>query len=302
MLHRTCIALLFLLSACATTNPSSGEWENPSPRFANLQRAAQYPWTDDGHCVLREASNEWPVLAQRCFHALDHDRVRFRDVTGRCAVASAPAAAAALGGVGLCLFASPVVVTGAVIVMGTVVVAVVIQKGLDAYERSASRERAKPKAQTQPSSEQEPVANGEPTPGGLGRDWLPPMTSDPSERPECKPVPVPHRGGNDPHNDCADLLPQNSFPGWDVLVNGKQFDALQLTTRTLWDVKTDNFDIHSLHSQRFFARVKLPEMQRERRLAEACGYKFFVGVKSAAHKVALEKLDSTLTVVVMDWC
>ncbi|HLL01641.1 MAG TPA: DUF6310 domain-containing protein [Myxococcaceae bacterium] len=186
--------------------------------------------------------------------------------------------------------------------MGTVVVAVVIQKGLDAYERSASRERAKPKAQTQPSSEQEPVANGEPTPGGLGRDWLPPMTSDPSERPECKPVPVPHRGGNDPHNDCADLLPQNSFPGWDVLVNGKQFDALQLTTRTLWDVKTDNFDIHSLHSQRFFARVKLPEMQRERRLAEACGYKFFVGVKSAAHKVALEKLDSTLTVVVMDWC
>jgi len=70
---------------------------------------------------------------------------------------------------------------------------------------------------------------------------------------------VPHRGGNDPHNDCADLIPQNSFPGWDVLVNGKQFDALVLVTRTLWDVKTDNFDIHSPHSQKLFIKVKLPE-------------------------------------------
>ncbi len=36
-------------------DPSLGEQEDPSPRFANLQRAAQYPWTDDGHCVAREA-------------------------------------------------------------------------------------------------------------------------------------------------------------------------------------------------------------------------------------------------------
>jgi hypothetical protein len=80
--------LLFLFSACATMDPSPGEWEDPSPgewetpgpRYANLQRAAQYPWTDDGHCVVREASNEWPTLAERCFHALDRDRVRFRDV------------------------------------------------------------------------------------------------------------------------------------------------------------------------------------------------------------------------------
>jgi hypothetical protein len=71
MRFRTCSALLllFLLSACATTEPSLGELEDPNPRFANLQRAAQYPWTDDGHCVVREASNEWPILAERCFHA-----------------------------------------------------------------------------------------------------------------------------------------------------------------------------------------------------------------------------------------
>jgi hypothetical protein len=34
-----------------------------------------------GIVVVREASNEWPVLAERCFHALDHDQIKFRDVT-----------------------------------------------------------------------------------------------------------------------------------------------------------------------------------------------------------------------------
>jgi hypothetical protein len=300
---RTCGAflLLLLLSACATMDPNPGEVEDPSPRFANLQRAAQFPWTDDGHCVVREASDEWPILAERCFHALDRDRVRFRDVTGRCAVAYAGAAAPAA--VALCVFAAPEIVVGAVIVIGAVAVAAAIQEGIDAYQRNASRERAKPKAETQSSSEQEPVANREPTPRGLGRDWLPPVSSDPTERrPECRPVPVSHRGGNDDHNKCADRIKNNSFPGWDVLVNGKQFDALVLATRTLWEVKTDDFDIHSIHSQRFFARVKLPEIQREKRLAEACGYNFVVGVRSAAHKAALLELDRELTIVVMDWC
>ena len=123
------------------------------------------------------------------------------------------------------------------------------------------------------------------------------------EDPRCKPIPLPrHLGGHDPHNECADKLPGNTFPGGDVYVNGKSFDALQWFTRTLWEVKTDDFDIHSLHSQRFFAKVKLPEIQREKRLAEACGYKFAVGVRSAAHKAALLELDPELTIVVMDWC
>jgi hypothetical protein len=303
MPHRSCSALLLLLlSACATMDPSPGEWEDPSPRYANLLRAAEYPWTDEGECVARESSNEWPILAERCFHALDRKRVRFRDVTGKCAVASAVAAAVPMG-VALCIFASPAVVTGAVIVIGTVVVAVAIKEGIDAYERSASRERAKPKTQTQPSREQEPVASREPTPKGLGRDWLPPVSSDePSERPECKPIPVSHRGGNDPHDACADRIPQNSFPGWDVLVNGKQFDALVLGTRTLWDIKTDDFTKHSRRSQQFFIEVKLPELQREKRLAEECGYDFIVGVRSEAHKTALIRADRSLKVVVMDWC
>jgi hypothetical protein len=189
-----------------------------------------------------------------------------------------------------------------VIVIGTVVVAVAIKEGLDAYERNASRERGKPKTQTKPTKD--PLANRKPEPkeSPLGRDWLPPISSEPTERPACRPIPGPPRGGNDPHNKCADKIRGNDFPGFNVLVNGKHFDALVLATRTLWEVKTDNFDIHSPRSHAFFAKVKLPEIQREARLAQACGYNFVVGVKSAAHKAALEKLDDTLIVVVMDWC
>jgi len=301
MIQRARIALLLLLAACATTEPNLGASEAPNLRIANLQRAAQYPWTDDGHCVVREASSKWPVLAERCYHALDHDRIKFRDVTGRCAVASAGAMAV---GVGLCVFVAPEIIVGAIIVTGAVVLAAAIEEEWDAYERSTSRERGKPKSHIQPSTDQEPIENRKPRPEGspLGPDWLPPASSDPAERPECRPIPVPHRGGSDNHNKCADRIKNNSFPGWDVLVNSKRFDALQLATRTLWDVKTDNFDIHSPRSQDFLARVKLPELQREKRLAEACGYNFVVGVRSQAHRDVLFKLDPTLTVVVMDWC
>ncbi|WP_255415218.1 DUF6310 domain-containing protein [Vitiosangium sp. GDMCC 1.1324] len=48
--------------------------------------------------------------------------------------------------------------------------------------------------------------------------------------------------------------------------------------------------------------MKLPEIKREKRIAEACGYNFVVGVKSTAHKVALESLDRNLNIVIMDWC
>ncbi len=299
MLLRACVALLMLLSACATMDPGPGEMEEPSPRYANLQRAAEYPWTDDGHCVVREASTEWPILAERCFHALDHDRVRFRDVTGRCAVASAPAAAAAVPiGVALCVFASPVVVTGAVIVIGTVVVAVAIKEGLNAYERNVSRERARRKAQTQTSSEQEPVANREPKPEGLGRDRLPPISSDPSKRPECQPIPVPHAGKDDPHNECADRFPPNRYPGMDVLVGGVRFDALQVGVRVLWEIKTHQFDSYNAFIRRREIEKELDQIEKEQDAAAACGYGYVIGVSAQAHKGALLEADSSLNVVV----
>nr|WP_177241503.1 DUF6310 domain-containing protein [Stigmatella aurantiaca] len=109
-------------------------------------------------------------------------------------------------------------------------------------------------------------------------------------------------GGDALHNRCANRVPQNGFSGWDVLVNGKNFDALQPTTRTLWEIKTDDFDKHNRRSQQFLIEVKLPEIRRERRLAEECGYRFSVGVRSETHKAALEEQKPTLDVVVMDWC
>jgi uncharacterized protein DUF6310 len=301
MLLRTCIALLLLCSACATTEPSPKGPVALNSRIANLQRAAALPWEDDGHCVVQEASNEWAVLVEKCFHALDHERIAFHDPTGRCAVASAGAAAM---GMGICILVAPEIVVGAVIITGAVVVAVAIKEELDAYERRASRERARPESQTQASNKREPQANRKPKPeGSASEDFFPPLPTEPRpHRPECEPIPGPPRGGNDPHNLCADNIPNNNFPGLNVFVNGKHFDALQLATRTLWEVKTDNFDKHSPRSQDFFVRVKLPEIQREKRLAEACGYNFVVGVRSATHKAALLDLDPDLTVVVMDWC
>jgi hypothetical protein len=233
------------------------------------------------------------VLVERCFPALDHDRLQFHDTTGQCTVASAGAAAV---GLGVCVLAAPKLVVGAVIITGFVVVGFAIKEALDAYERSVSEAKPAPR---EPSPKQRP----KPEPKGPDFPPLePPETSERERRRRCEPIPVPHRGGNDPHNECADRTPNNSFPGWDVLVNGKNFDALQLATRTLWDVKTDDFNKHSPHSQRFFARMKPPELQREKRLAEDCGYDFVVGVKSTTHKVVLEQLDKTLKVVVMDWC
>jgi hypothetical protein len=295
MLHRTCIALLLALSACATTNPSPAEWEAPSPRLANLQRAARYPWTDDGQCVVREASNPWPVLAERCFHALDRDRVRFRDVTRRCAVASTGAEVAA---VGLCVFAAPEIVVGAVVVISAVVVAAAIQEGIDAYQRNASRERAKPQSQTQPSREQEPVANREPKPEGLGRDWFPPISSDPMERPECKPIPVRHAGGDVPHNECADKFPPNRYPGMDVFVGGERFDALQVGVRVLWEIKTHQFDTYNDFIRDREIEKEIEQLHKERNAAIACGYDFVVGVSTEAHKQALLDRDPELNIVV----
>ncbi len=299
-----CAPLLLILSACATSVPSPRESASRTPRITNLRRAAELPWRDGGRCVVREASQPWPVVAERCFHALDHDRVRFNDSTGRCAVASAGAAAV---GIGLCVLAAPELLVGAVIVFGVVVVGVAIKEALDAYElRGSNSEDVAPTPQTKQAPE-ETSANRKPKPEPSGQDGFPPVPTEPLEReprPECKPQRVNHRGGNDPHNKCADNIPNNSFPGWDVFVNGKNFDALQLARRTLWEVKTDNFDTYSDFLQGRVIRDQVSKMRIERTLALACGFDFRVGVRSEAHKEALEDAAPDLKgiIVVMDWC
>jgi hypothetical protein len=178
------IALLLLLPACATSAPSPREPAARNPRLANLQRAAELPWRDGGRCVVREASQPWPVLVERCFQALDHDRLEFHDPTGRCAVASAGAAAV---GIGLCVLAAPEIVVGAVVVAGVVVVGFAIKEALEAYELSRLHPEVRPAPETRPVPEMkpappEPLVERRPKPEPAGQDWPPPLPPEPLDR------------------------------------------------------------------------------------------------------------------------
>ncbi len=301
---RARITLLFLVTACATPAPGRDAPAVRNRRVANLQRAATLPWRDGGQCVVREAAGPWPVVAERCFHALDTEKVRFHDRTGRCTVASAEAAAM---GLGICILAAPEILVGAVILMGAVVVGVAIKEALDAYAlRDGSAEDGGRIPQATPAAP-DSLAERKPRPEPSGQDWLPPVpprSEDRTRSLDCTPQPVPHLGGDALHNRCADRVPQNDFPGSDVLVNGKRFDALQLRLRVLWEVKTDNFDTYRAALRRIVIENQVEELQRERALAQACGFDFRIGVRSAAHKAALALQDPNLTsiIIVMDWC
>lgn len=302
----TCGVLLLLISACATPRAPSAR----SPRIANLQRAASLPWRDQGNCVVQEASHPWPTVVERCFHALDTRRVRLQDTERRCPVASVGAVTVPAM-VGICLLSQPYLVVGAVVVIGVVVAAAAIQEELEAHERSKRALRdgggpesaLRPVAGVRPTREKERSASPQPATGsqGASRDPLPPYPPR-VHRPECEPIPTPHLGGDALHNQCADLVPLNSFRGHDVLVNGKHFDALQLRDRVLWEIKTDHFDTYSSFLRRQVIANQLLELQRERELARTCGYGFWVGVRSAAHRVALRTADPSLDIVIMDWC
>ena len=216
MRFRACIALLLFVSSCATSAPSLEEAVDRDPRYANLQRAAALPWTDGGRCVVQEASQPWPVLAERCYHALDHDRVEFHDTTGRCSVASAGAAAM---GLGVCVLAAPEIIVGAVVVMGVVVVGFAIKEALDAYELKRGRPQVRPVPETRPCRSAARARNGArpteafaetegPSRSQKGRIFLvgPTDTSERERRRRCEPIPVPHAGEDDAHNKCADQV------------------------------------------------------------------------------------------------
>ncbi|WP_375742702.1 DUF6310 domain-containing protein [Corallococcus interemptor] len=295
-----CIPLLILLSACASSTPSLEERVSRTPRVTNLQRASTLPWSDGGRCVVQEASEPWAVVVERCFGALDHDRIRFHDPTGRCTVASAEAAVL---GLGVCVLAAPEIVAGAVIITGVVVVAVAIHEALEAHElRQLYPEEAGAVHGTK-AVPREPVAKRKPQlePDPVGKDWQPPMPPEPLDRTRhsrCEPIPVKHRGGDDAHNRCADRIPPNRYPDHDVLVNGKHFDALQVGVRVLWEIKTDQFDTYSDFLQAQVVRDQVAELLEERDIAAACGYAFVVGVSSDGHQAALRELADELDIVV----
>lgn len=153
-----------------------------------------------------------------------------------------------------------------------------------------------------PAPYSRPEPQQAPTPEEAASNRVPPPPLTTQRRPDCEPLPTPHRGGDALHNRCADRVPLNHFPGFDVLIRGKHFDALQLGRRVLWEVKTDRFDTYSRFLQEQVVDNQLSELRRERDLARECGYGFSVGVRNAAHKAALEKLERTIDIVVMDWC
>ncbi|WP_338026043.1 DUF6310 domain-containing protein [Corallococcus macrosporus] len=183
------------------------------------------------------------------------------------------------------------------------VVAVAIKEELDAselrhhYPDEAAASRGTKGAPREAVAQRRP----KPEPRPAGQDWqppVPPVPPDRTRRASCEPVPVPHRGGDDAHDRCADRVPPNRYPGMDVLVDGKHFDALQVGVRVLWEIKTDQFDTYSLFLQNQVANDEAEELREERDIATACGYGFVVGVSSAAHRAALLQREPRLTIVV----
>lgn len=134
------IALIALGAGCAAHRQSDVSMRAievkpvEDARLANLQRAARYPWKDDGQCVVREASSTWAVLVEKCFDVLDLFRIRFDDRQGACPLAQGGAipADAALRLVGVCLLVQPELAVGAVIIIGAVVVAAAIAAEIEA--------------------------------------------------------------------------------------------------------------------------------------------------------------------------
>jgi hypothetical protein len=147
-----------------------------------------------------------------------------------------------------------------------------------------------------PGAQQAPEAS--PGPDSSRSNKGPPAPVTAERRSECEPIPVPHAGGDDPHNECADKYPPNRYPGKDVRVGGKRFDALQVGVRVLWEIKTDQFDTYSGFLRSQVIRDQVLELVEERNIAAACGYGFVVGVSTQAHKDALEAAEPSLTIVV----
>jgi hypothetical protein len=129
--------VLVSMTGCAAPSARVSEHHAKPPsmeenRVANLKRAAQYPWTDDGVCAVREAGGDWKTLVEKCYGALDLSRIRFQDLEHRCPVAQVNAAT--IGPiVGICLLVQPEIVVGAVIVIGVVVIAAAIAEELSKY-------------------------------------------------------------------------------------------------------------------------------------------------------------------------
>jgi hypothetical protein len=148
-----------------------------------------------------------------------------------------------------------------------------------------------------PRASQEPEASPAPKGTRANRSAPPPPVTL-ERRPECQPIFVPHAGGDDAHDVCADKFPPNRYPGMDVLVAGVRFDALQVGVRMLWEIKTHKFDTYPAFVQEREIEKEMEQIREEKDAAAACGYGYKIGVSTQAHKEALLRVDQFLNIVV----
>jgi hypothetical protein len=108
---------------------------------------------------------------------------------------------------------------------------------------------------------------------GLGLTVL--TTSATAGSAQCNPLPVPRRGGDKIHDDCANAVPGNEFVGFDVCVafggKTKNFDAK--SGPVLWEVKT--YNMNNQKAPFFIIQKDVADAAgRASPIARSCGYSY----------------------------
>lgn len=126
---------------------------------------------------------------------------------------------------------------------------------------------------------------------------VPKNKEEPRERrEECIPKPrCPHKGEDTWHDYCADIVLGNEFPTCDVVVKGRGFDAL--SGSTLYEVKTDDWDIYADFLTDETLNVHTETAQGDIIIARACGYNYEFVVGDAKLATELSKRLAPLDVV-----
>jgi len=122
--------------------------------------------------------------------------------------------------------------------------------------------------------------NGSPVP-------ISPGTGNRGDRDRCRPRPVPHAGGDALHDLCADNEPPNRFTGYDVIIAGVRFDAMD-PSGALWEIKTGSFSSWPDFVQDEELRKIRVQFERERNAARDCKR---IYVFAAADNTLLDEVE-----------
>jgi hypothetical protein len=117
----------------------------------------------------------------------------------------------------------------------------------------------------------------------------------------CNPNPIPRKGGDDVHEQCATARQGNLYPGRDVCVatpqyGSKAFDAYNGSV--IWEVKTYNFD--NMKSPSFLLSLDRDEWIKESAIARYCRISFWYTVGDARHMEALNSVQPGFVPIIAD--